>query len=112
MSASGFVAVLVVDLHFPEAGSLKGKRKDLQSIKSIVQGRFGAAVSEVAYQDLWQRTRLIACIAGGSATIVQQRAEHLERWLDSRSALGAGIERIVISIEDLRDLVSTTELGG
>ena len=29
MSGSGFVAVLVIDLHFPDAGSLKSKRKEL-----------------------------------------------------------------------------------
>jgi uncharacterized protein len=112
VSASGFIAVLVVELHFPEAGSLKGKRKDLQSIKAIVNGRFGATVSEVAYHDLWQRSRLIACIAGGSASIVSERAEHLERWLDARSPAGARIDRIVVSVEDLHDLVSTLELGG
>jgi uncharacterized protein YlxP (DUF503 family) len=109
---NGFVAVLVVDLHFPEAGSLKGKRKDLQSIKSIVQGRFGAAVSEVAFHDLWQRARLLACIAGGSAAIVTERAEHLERWLDSRSPAGAGIERMIVSVDDLRDVISSVERGG
>jgi len=112
VSGNGFIAVLVVDLHFPEAGSLKGKRKDLQSIKAIVSGRFGATVSEVSYQDLWQRARLVACIAGGTASLVSQRAEHLERWLDSRSPAGAAIDRIVVSVEDLRDLVSTLELGG
>jgi uncharacterized protein len=112
MSGSGFIAVLVVDLHFPEAGSLKGKRKDLQSIKSIVSGRFGATVSEVAYHDLWQRSRLVACIAGGTASIVAERAEHLERWLDARSPAGAAIQRMVVSIEDLQDVVSTVELGG
>lgn len=106
-SVSGFVAVLVVDLHFPDAGSLKGKRKDLQSIKAQVQGRFGAAVSEVEFHDLWQRARLVACIAGGSAAIVSERAEHLERWLDARSPQGAGIERIIFSVDDLRDVVST-----
>jgi len=108
----GFLAVLVVDLHFPEAGSLKGKRKDLQSIKAIAHGRFGAAVSEVAFHDLWQRARLLACVAGASAAVVTERAEHLERWLDSRSPAGAAIERIVVSTEDLRDVISAVERGG
>ena len=35
---SGFVAVLVIDLHFPEAGSLKSKRKELSSIKAQLHG--------------------------------------------------------------------------
>ena len=29
MSDSGFVAVLVIDLHFPDAGSLQSKRKEM-----------------------------------------------------------------------------------
>src|SRR4029079_16696862 len=31
---SGFVAILVAELHFPEAGSLKGKRKYVKSAKA------------------------------------------------------------------------------
>ena len=58
MSGSGFVAVLVIDLHFPDAGSLKGKRKELSSIKAQLHGRLGAAVAEVDHQDLWQRATL------------------------------------------------------
>ena len=71
MSASGFVAVLVIDLHFPQAGSLKGKRKELSSIKAQLHGRLGAAVAEVGHQDLWQRSTLTAALTGGS----------LRRWL-------------------------------
>ncbi len=66
MSDSGFVAVLVIDLHFPDAGSLKGKRKELSSIKAQLHGRLGAAVAEVDHQDLWQRARLTAALTGGS----------------------------------------------
>jgi uncharacterized protein YlxP (DUF503 family) len=111
MSDCGFVAVLVVDLHFPEAGSLKGKRKDLQSIKALLQGRFGAAVSEVAFQDLWQRSRLVVCLAGGAHAALEERVEHLERWIDARSPAGAGIERTIVSVEDLNDLMSGVTQG-
>ena len=44
MSEAGFVAVLVIDLHFPESGSLKSKRKELSSIKAQLHGRLGVAV--------------------------------------------------------------------
>ena len=47
---SGFVAVLVIDQHFPDAGSLKSKRKELSSIKAQLHGRLGAAVDEVDHQ--------------------------------------------------------------
>ena len=39
-ASGGFVAVLVIDLHFPDAGSLKGKRKELSSIKAQLHGRW------------------------------------------------------------------------
>jgi uncharacterized protein len=39
MAPSGFVAVLVIDLHFPDAESLKAKRKELSSIKAQLRGR-------------------------------------------------------------------------
>jgi uncharacterized protein YlxP (DUF503 family) len=112
MSQSGFVAVLVVDLHFPEAGSLKAKRKDLQSIKAILQGRFGAAASEVAFQDLWQRARLLVSVAGGTASIVEERAQHIRHWIDARCPQGVSFDQMIVSVEDLRDVVSTIERGG
>ena len=62
--SSGYVGILTVDLHFPEAGSLKGKRKYVKSTKAQLQNRFGAAVAEVDHHELWQRARLtVACVA-------------------------------------------------
>jgi uncharacterized protein YlxP (DUF503 family) len=101
MSASGFVAVLVIDLHFPEAESLKSKRKELSSIKAQLHGRLGAAVAEVGYQDLWQRARLTAALTGGSLPTLQGAVDNVERWLEARCPDGVRVERIVASVEDL-----------
>ena len=84
MSDSGYVAVLVIDLHFPDAGSLKSKRKELSSIKAQLHGRLGAAVAEVDHQDLWQRARLTAALTGGSLAVLEAAADNVERWLDAR----------------------------
>jgi uncharacterized protein len=102
MSAGGFVAVLVIQLHFPDAESLKAKRKDLSSIKAQLHGRFGAAVSETDHQDLWQRSTLTAALTGGSLAALAAAADQLERWLIERCPQGVGIERLVVSIGDLR----------
>lgn len=99
---SGFVAVLVIDLHFPDAGSLKGKRKELSSIKAQLRGRMGAAVAEVEHQDLWQRARLTAAVTGGSLATLRAAADKIERWLDTRWPDGVRVERLVASVEDLR----------
>jgi uncharacterized protein YlxP (DUF503 family) len=102
MSASGFVALLVIDLHFPDADSLKGKRKELSSIKAQLHGRLGAAVAEVDHQDLWQRARLTAALTGGSLASLSAAADNLERWLLARCPEGAHVERVVASVEDLQ----------
>jgi uncharacterized protein YlxP (DUF503 family) len=101
MSGSGFVAVLVIDLHFPDAGSLKSKRKELSSIKAQLHGRLGAAVSEVDHQDTWQRSTLTAALTGGSLSTLSTAADRVERWLDARWPDGVRVQRIVASVEDL-----------
>ena len=65
--ASGFVAILTVELHFPEASSLKGKRHFVRSAKDNLRNRFGAAVAEVDHHDLWQRATLTLACVGRSA---------------------------------------------
>jgi uncharacterized protein YlxP (DUF503 family) len=102
MCAGGFVAVLVIELHFPDADSLKAKRKELSSIKAQLHGRLGAAVSEIDHQDLWQRATLTAAVTGGSLGTLSAAADRLERWLIARCPEGVRIERLVASLEDLR----------
>lgn len=102
MSGTGFVAVLVIDLRFPEAGSLKSKRKDLSSIKAQLRGRLGAAVSETDHQDLWQRATLTAALTSGSLAALANAADNVERWLESRCPDGVSVERLIASVEDLR----------
>ena len=62
--SSGFVAILTVELHFPEASSLKGKRHFVRSAKDNLRNRFGAAVAEVDHHDLWQRDRADGRVRG------------------------------------------------
>ena len=102
MAGGGFVAVMVIELHFPDAGSLKSKRKELSSIKAQLHGRLGAAVSETDHQDLWQRATLTAALTGGSLHRLSAAADELERWVIARCPEGARVERLVASLEDLR----------
>jgi uncharacterized protein YlxP (DUF503 family) len=101
MSASGFVAVLTIDLHFPEAASLKSKRRDLSSIKAQLHGRHGLTVAETAHQDLWQRAQLTAALTGGSLMALETAVDKVERWLESRCPDGVRVERFVASVEEL-----------
>ncbi len=94
--------MLVIDLRFPDAGSLKGKRKELASIKAQLHRRLGAAVSEVDHQDTWQRSTLSAALTGGSMAVLNAAVDNVERWLEARWPDGVRVERIVASVEDLR----------
>jgi uncharacterized protein YlxP (DUF503 family) len=101
MSDSGYVAVLVIDLHFPDAGSLKTKRKELSSIKAQLHGRLGVAVAEVDHQDLGQRSRLTAALTGGTLAVLEAAADNVERWLHARWPDQVRVVRIVSSVEEL-----------
>jgi len=96
-----FVAVLRVHLHFPDAGSLKAKRSELNSIKAHLRQRHGASVAEVAHQDTWQRSTLAVSLVGRSATGAAERADDVGRYLDARLPQGARVERILASWDDL-----------
>ena len=96
-----FVAVLTIELHFPEARSLKVKRAELAPVKAYLQGRIGAAVAEVGHQDQWQRATLVATLAAGSPGWLDETADRIEGWLDARFPQGARIERRLASLADL-----------
>ena|SRR5688500_18900101 len=103
----GFVCVLTIELHFPDSGSLKGKRKDLQSVKAQLARRFGAAVAETAHHDLWQRATLTAAVVGRDVGAASDAAASVERFVRGRFPDGVHIERRLVSSDEL-----IGELGG
>lgn len=48
------VGLLTLELHMPEARSLKDKRQVLRSLKDRLRGHFNVAVAELDFQDVWQ----------------------------------------------------------
>jgi uncharacterized protein len=98
--STGFVGILSVELHFGEAGSLKAKRKHLQSAKAQLQNRFGATVAEVDHHDLWQRARLtVACAAREPGEAARLLAD-AERFLAGQDYEVISAERRVVSLDD------------
>jgi hypothetical protein len=97
----GFIEVFVIELHFSDVHDLKGKRKELSSIKTQLRTRLGAAVAETDHQDLWQRATLTAALTGGSLHRLRTAGDELERWVVSRCPDGTRVQRLVASVEDL-----------
>jgi uncharacterized protein YlxP (DUF503 family) len=96
---AGYVGILSFELHFPENHSLKGKRKELLSLKAQLQRRFGAAVAEVDHHDVWQRSRLtLACVARGHKEL-QGLLDGAERYLSGQAFELASVEREIVTLE-------------
>ena len=96
---TGFVGILSVELHFPESGSLKGKRKYVKSAKAQLQNRLGASVAEVDYHELWQRSRLtLSCVAREEREVVRLLDE-AERYLHGQEFELVRADRDVVSLD-------------
>jgi uncharacterized protein YlxP (DUF503 family) len=98
-----FVSLIRIELHFPENGSLKGKRKELQSVKAQLHRRFGASVAETDHHELWQRSELSAALVGREAGSVQAVQNDLERWIYARYPDGSAVRGSLVSFGDVAD---------
>jgi uncharacterized protein len=50
------VGLLTLDIHIPDAQSLKDKRQVLRSLKDKLRREFNVAVAELDHHDAWQRS--------------------------------------------------------
>jgi len=96
----GFVAILAVELHFPEAHSLKEKRHHLRSAKAQLQRRFGASVAEVDHHDLWQRARITVACTARDHRGAEGLLDEAERWLRGQEWEVALVERLIVDPDD------------
>jgi uncharacterized protein len=102
--ADTFVVLLRVHLFFPESGSLKSKRAELNSVKAHLRQRMGATVAEVGHQDSWQRSTLAVALTAGSQGRCAEAADSVCRALDARFPQGVRVERRLASWSDLEAL--------
>jgi uncharacterized protein YlxP (DUF503 family) len=96
-----FVCLVELRLHWNDSGSLKGKRKELQSLKTLLRQRFGAAVAETEGQDTWQRSTLLCALVGDRG--VEERGAELARFAERRCPEGCSVRIDLRSLADLRD---------
>lgn len=101
-AARAYVAVLQIELHFPEAGSLKARRRELAPVKAYVQ-KMGGAVAEAGPHDRWQLATLVAAFVAGSTARLDEVSDRLEAWLDARFPSGVRVRKSVNSLLDLLD---------
>ena len=79
------IGLLTLEIHIPDARSLKDKRQVLRSLKDRLRGQFNVAVAELDHQELWQRA-LVGVVS------ISSDAQHLE---ESVQAVLAEAERLL-----------------
>lgn len=90
-----------LELHLPENASLKGKRKEVKSLRAHLIRRFGAAVAETDHHDLWQRGTLSIALVGAEHGEVAARADALQRFAESRLEDQVRWERKILTTDEL-----------
>ena len=99
-SSKGFVGILTAELHFPENGSLKGKRMYLRRIRDQVTRQHGASFAEVGHQDLWQRSRIVLAVASSDLQVLEQVFGRLRTYLDSQEWMLTSCVTEVVDVDE------------
>jgi uncharacterized protein YlxP (DUF503 family) len=74
------VGLLTLELHIPDAQSLKEKRQVIRSLKDKLRREFNVAVAELDHHDLWQRSVVGVVTLSNEERHVQ---ESLQKVLDA-----------------------------
>lgn len=78
-----------------DAHSLKEKRAVLLRILSRLKQRYNVSVSEVDFQDIWQRTKIAIVAVSSSRVSTEQEIQNALKLIDSFPE----IERTITDIE-------------
>jgi len=66
------IGLLTLEIHIPDARSLKDKRQVIRSLKDRLRAHFNVAVAEMDHQDLWQRATVGVVTLSGDAHHLEQ----------------------------------------
>ncbi len=80
--------LIEVELHIPQARSLKDRRKVIRSLIDRLRQHFNAAVAETGYQDKWQRAGLSIAIVGNDAIYLEGQSQAILGFIE-REILGS-----------------------
>ena len=89
------VGVAVCECIIYDAHSLKEKRAVLQRILTRLKQKYNVSVSEVGYQDVWQRTKIAVVAVTSIRVSTEKELQNAMRFIDSFPE----IERTITDIE-------------
>lgn len=77
------IGICTIEIIFPGARSLKDKRHDLRSVLDRLRRRHNVSVSEVAHQDLWQRSGLAVAAVSTSRQSLESTFQTILEEIDA-----------------------------
>ena len=75
------VGLLRLDVHVPNAHTLKEKRSVLNSLKDQLRGRFNISVAEVDANETWQRATVGISTLGNSRAYTEKLLREVTAWI-------------------------------
>jgi uncharacterized protein YlxP (DUF503 family) len=82
------VGVLTLEFFLEYSHSLKEKRRFLNSFTDRVQHRFNVSISEIDFQESWQRSKIAVAMVNSQMSMVQQV---LDKILEEASSCAEAI---------------------
>jgi uncharacterized protein YlxP (DUF503 family) len=82
LSGDTYIGIAHLELHIPEARSLKAKRAPVRSIVEKIRNRHQVLVIEVEHQHLHQRAHLAICAISTDLVDVEARLQRVEKTID------------------------------
>lgn len=81
------VGILEVDISLGGVTSLKEKRKIIKSVITRMRNKFNLSVSEIDYQDKWQKAAIAAVIVGNDKKYLDRILQKTVDMLDNEGEL-------------------------
>jgi len=71
------VGLLTLELHIPDARSLKDKRQILRSLKDRLRRKFNIAIAELDFHDVWQSSTIGIVTLSNAQQHVEESLQHV-----------------------------------
>lgn len=77
------IGTLRTDLLIRESGSLKARRRVVNSLKDRIRSRFNVSVADVGDQTLWQRAVLVVAVVSNDGRFANEVLSKVVRLIES-----------------------------
>ncbi len=72
------ILLIKLNLHIPNAHSLKEKRKQIKSLRDRLSHRFNASVAEIDFLDSWQKSVIALCLLSNDKSYLDKQYSLIE----------------------------------